>query len=99
MNWQEKRRVMANRDFYEFLREKHGTLERAISWAILWAKDQPVLPEFGGFSLRAMAFHISMAFEGKMSSDYDQPCTFYLGTEYGPRIFEAMCTGRDDWPE
>ena len=87
---------MTDRDFYKFLRDKHGTIETAIVWAIRWEKHgQPALPEFGEFTLRAMSFHISMAFEGRPESNL--PCTDYLNTKYGSRIFNAMCIGRDDW--
>ena len=51
------------------------------------------MPDYGEFTLRAMAAHISLAFEGYD----DQPAVFpyHHETKYGMRIYEAMCTGKD----
>ena len=83
-------------DFYAHLRKKHATLEDAIQWAIRWAQEQPVLLGFGSFTVRALAFHISSAFEGKSDEwGMDAVCD-YMSTKHGVRICHAMWTGRDD---
>lgn len=80
--------------FYRMLREKHGNITNAIQWAIKWAVNQDIVPDYGEFTLRAMATHISLAFEG-VKHDPEKPFPTYTDTKYGMRIYEAMCTRKD----
>lgn len=85
-------------DFYSYLRDTHKTIDRAIVWAIYWALEQAPIPGFGEFTLRAMAFHVSSAFEGKSDKwgmSYEAPSISYIDTKYGPRIYEAMASRKD----
>ena len=81
-------------DLYAWLRTQFTDLPSAKLWYAKWrdVDDQTLPPEFqdspaDGFSLRAMAAHVSYALEGYA----DEPtgngvCTNYMSTKYGSDI-------------
>jgi hypothetical protein len=80
---------MTSEDFHAYLRTQFTTLREAVDWARRWYADGQALPEWGSFTMRAMAAHISMALEGREYEDTPLG-TNYLQTRYGTLLYYAM---------
>lgn len=74
-------------DFYDYLRTQFSTIEECHDFYQKWADEwDQELPEYGLFSLRAMAAHCSNVLEGK-ESEAGYFLNSYLDTKYGTTIF------------
>jgi len=93
--------VSPDEAFHAWLRTQFSTLEEAKDWVRRWYQNDQWIPgeegprwdgdraRGGGFSMRAMAAHVSMALEGQ---EYPGAGfgTLYTETKYGPLLYSAM---------
>ena len=72
---------------YSFLRTQFNDLIEAKRFYYWWQNEcDQQLPVFGMFSLRSMAYHISMVLEG-YEEQTTEFLTMYIETKYGTEIY------------
>ena len=75
--------------FYAFLKAQFSNIEEAKDFYRWWKNEcKQELPFWHGFTLRAMAYHISMVLEGyEDNPETNGICTCYIDTKFGVDIY------------
>lgn len=77
--------------FYVWLRKQFADRLEACDWVHRFVSEMNQKTPFGGFTWRAMAFHVSLVLEGAKSPESSSSSlTNYLQTKYGEALYQAM---------